>query len=161
MFQAVVFPPAQFLHDVEEFRRRHDPAFHRVAAHLPLVAPFDAADEGLVARLDAFRAAPFEVSFGPPAAHGEALLLPVVGGAAEFDALQRALALFLRGDVPDPPPLAALRAGLFGTTAELELARRALATLPPTPPFVVREVTLLMEDVRGLWHEVRRRRLAR
>jgi len=160
VFQVVVLPPAEAMRDVEEFRRLHDPAFHRVTAHLPLLPPFDATDAALLERFDAFRGgAGFDVELGPPTAVGRALCLPAARGDAELRALQSALAAALLPSPAEPPRAApTLRVGLFGGDAELELARRALATLPP-PAFAVSEVALLLEDVRGLWHEVRTSKL--
>jgi len=162
VFQVVVLPPAESTRDVEEFRRLHDPAFHRIGAHMALVPPFDATEEALFARFDAMDLRPaFDVAFGPPVAHGHALALSVLSGEAALRALQGDVAaIVLPPHVERPNASSALRVGLFGSDAELELARRALATLPPPDAFTVREVVLLLEDVRGLWHDVRRRRLA-
>jgi hypothetical protein len=161
VFQVVVLPPAESTRDVEEFRRLHDPAFHRIGAHLVLVPPFDATEEAVVVRFDAMELRPaFDVAFGPPVANGHALALAVTGGAAALAALRGDVATaLLPPHVERPDGAIALRAGLLGGDAELELARRALATLPPPEAFTVREVVLLLEDVRGLWHDVRRRRL--
>jgi hypothetical protein len=161
VFQVVVLPPAETMREVEEFRRLHDPAFHRVAAHLPLVAPFEPLDADLVARFDALRgAAAFDVTWGPAAVAGRALVLPVSDGEAQVDLLRAALTAELAPPLADTPRLApALRLGLFGGDAEIELARRAFSTLPPPPGFRVRELSLLVEDERGLWHAVRERRL--
>jgi hypothetical protein len=162
VFQVVVLPPAESTHGVEEFRRLHDPAFHRVGAHLPLVPPFDAAEDAVLGRFDAMELRPaFDVAFGAPVASGQSLSLPLTAGEAALRALSGDVAeALLPPHAERPNAAAALRVGLFGTDAELELARRALATLPPPGAFTVREVVLLVEDVRGLWHDVRRRRLA-
>jgi hypothetical protein len=162
VFQVVVLPPAESTRDVEEFRRLHDPAFHRIGAHLVLVPPFDATSETLIARFDAMELRPaFDVAFGPPVANGHALSLAVTHGEAALRALQGDVAAaILPPHIERPNGAVALRVGLLGGDAELELARRALATLAPPAAFTVREVVLLLEDVRGLWHDVRRRRLA-
>ena len=160
MFQVVVLPPTDAVREVEEFRRLHDPAFHRVAAHVALLPPFVASDASLLERFDSFRGgAGFDVELGPPTASGRALCLPATRGDAELRALQSALAAALLPSLAEPPQSApALRVGLFGGDAEMELARRALATLP-APSFAVNEIALLLEDVRGLWHPVRTSRL--
>jgi hypothetical protein len=161
VFQVVVLPPAESLRGVEELRRLHDPAFHRIAAHVALLPPFDADDASLPARFDAAAAGPaFDSAFGAPLVHGDALCLPLARGDAEMRALRGRLAAALLGPADEPPraPLS-LRVGLVGSAAEGELARRALSTLPPPAPWTVDSVVLVMEDVRGLWHEVRRRTL--
>lgn len=157
-----MLPPAETTRGVEEFRRLHDPAFHRIGAHLPLVPPFDAKEDAVAARFDALELRPaFDVAFGAPVAHGHALALPVTSGDAALRALSGDLAAALLPPLAEPPGgTASLRVGLFGGDAELELARRALATQAPPGTFTVTEVVLLLEDVRGLWHDVRRRKLA-
>jgi len=155
-----VLPPADAMREIEEIRRLHDPAFHRVAAHVTLLPPFDAADAALLERFDAFGGvASFDVALGATSASGRALALGATHGDAELRALQTALAAALLPPLAGSPSLApALRVGLFGGDAEMELARRALTTLP-APTFPVTEVALLLEDVRGLWHAVRTSRL--
>jgi 2'-5' RNA ligase superfamily protein len=162
VLQVVVLPPEDAMRGIEEFRRLHDPAFHRVAAHLSLVPPFHSDDRGLVSRLERVPLPPsFDVLLGPPSPIGRALALPVVSGEAPLDALRRATAaaLFPREELP--PALPGLRVGFFGSRAEMELARRAILTVAPPPPFPVSCVSLLVEDQRGLWHEVVTRRLPR
>ncbi len=163
-----MLPPAESLTHVEELRRLHDPAFHRIAAHVALLPPFDAADPSLPARFDAFDGGPtFDASFGEPLVQGDALCLPLARGDGELRALRDRLADALLGPADallgpaDEPPRASpsLRVGLFGSAAEAELARRALSTLPRPAPWTVVDVVLVLEDVRGLWHEVRRRAL--
>ena len=157
MFQVVVLPPPGSMGPVEELRRLHDPAFHRVAAHIALLPAFEAATAALNERFDAIAFEPFDASLGPPAAAGSALCLPIAQGSQEMRRLTSTLATSLLGPLGAPPRTApSMRVGLFGSDAELELARRALATLAPPPPWTVREIVLLLEDVRGLWHEVRR-----
>lgn len=156
-----MLPPPTSVRAVEEFRRTHDPAFHRIPAHLALVPPFDAHDASLVARFDAFRwRGAIDLTLGAPTPAGSALVLPPDGGAADLVALRDALFAAVPGPLAaasGTPPV--LRAGLFGSAAELELGRRVLAALEPPEPFAVRSVALLVEDVRGLWHTVRERTL--
>lgn len=162
MFQIVVFPPEPAAAAVEPFRRLHDPAFHRVAPHVALVPPFEENDAlGLRARLAAFRPPPSPtIGFGPPCVQGRSLCLPVAEGEAGLadvvaalcsEVLPLAARLQRNGDVPS------LRVGLLGSEPELELARRSLrAALPEIAPFRPDAIVLLMDDVRGLWHEVQR-----
>lgn len=151
-----MLPPADSMREIEELRRLHDPAFHRVAAHVTLLPPFDADPAATVERFDAFRGgAAFGVELGAATTSGRALCLAPTRGDAELRALQSALAAALLPPLAEPPGLApALRVGLFGGDAEMELARRAMATLQ-APTFEVTEAALLLEDVRGLWHPVR------
>jgi hypothetical protein len=157
--QLVLLPPPDAVRVLEEFRRLHDPAFHRVAAHVPLLPPFDAGD-AVLRRFDAFDADGFDVALGAATVVGEALCLPVVRGRDDVVGLLGALASALLPPLAEVPPRTpALRVGLFGGAAEAELARRALATVELTAAWPVRDVTLLVEDVRGLWHLLRNRRL--
>ncbi len=162
MFQVVVLPPPDAVLVIEEFRRLHDPAFHRIGPHLPLLPPFEPGNATLLERFDGFRGgAGFDVEFGPPTAAGRALCLPAERGQAELRALRTVLAAALLPpltEAPDGPIV--LRAGLFGSDAELELARRAMTVTGGVPAWSVREITLLLEDERGIWHAVRRKRLA-
>ena len=156
-----MLPPAETMGAIEEIRRLHDPAFHRVAAHLVLLPPFEPSDASLVERLDALELPPaFPLAFGAPVVCGTSLSLAVAQGADELRELQVALA---RGLLPShaalPQAPAGLRTGVHSGAAELELARRGLASLDPLAPFAVRAVSLLLEDVRGLWHEVHQKRL--
>jgi hypothetical protein len=161
VFQVVVLPPPDEALVLEEFRRLHDPAFHRIGPHLPILPPFEPEGTTLIERFDGFRGAGgFEVEFGPPTALGRALCLPAERGQAELRALRTALAASLLppiAEAPDGPIV--LRAGLFGSDAEIELARRAMATTGGVRPWLVREITLVLEDERGIWHAVRRRRI--
>ena len=155
-------PPPGTLASVEQFRRLHDPAFHRIAAHVGILPPFEPSDANVLDLFDAAALPPrFTAEFGAPAAVGRALVLPLTGGAREGLALQAALARLLLGPADAGPALApALRIGLFSSDAEMEMARRALTSLESPPGFGVTEVSLLLEDLRGLWHPVRSLRLA-
>jgi hypothetical protein len=161
VYQVVVLPPDGSMTGIEELRRLHDPAFHRIGAHVALLPPFDGDADAVTRRFDGLDAGgAFELRFGAPAVVGDALCLPVADGEAAVRALRARLAESLLGPLGDAPTAApSLRVGLFGGDAEIELARRSLGTLPPPAPWSVREIVLLVEDVRGLWHEVRRKRL--
>ena len=153
-----MLPPPEALGDVEEFRRLHDPAFHRLPAHVPLLPPFEPIRRDFLARFDAFRSPPLTVSFGEAVAGECTLGLTVVQGHDELLAMRDALGhALLDESAPRAAGPPCLRVGLFGSDAELELARRALGTAPELPPLTIRMLTLLLEDVRGIWHPVRER----
>lgn len=165
MLQVALVPPEDVARALEPFRRLHDPAFHRHAPRIALTPAFDGPeDDALARRFDAFRAPSALVAFGPPSAHGEALVLPVLDEARRVAALSAALrdavlpaSARLLADAGPP----SLRIGLFAGAAERELARRSFeAAVPRVPAFVARDVVLLLEDARGLWHEVRRTALS-
>jgi hypothetical protein len=162
VFQVVVLPPPDLAAAFEEFRRLHDPAFHRVGAHVPVLPPFDSEDALLAARFDAADAGkPFDLGLGAALAAGQSLGLPVERGRGELVALRSVLAAALLPtltEVTDAVP--SLRMGLFGNAAEMELARRAIEGRVAARSWRVDEVALLVEDVRGLWHPLRRKRLA-
>ena len=161
MFQVVVLPPPDLAAAIEEFRRLHDPAFHRVGAHVPVLPPFDSDDPALADRFDATAArGAFDVELAAATAAGQSLGLPVVRGRDELAALRAAFAAALLPaltELPGAPP--SLRVGLFGTAAEMELARRTLEGRVAVASWRVEDVVLLVEDVRGLWHPLRRKRL--
>jgi hypothetical protein len=162
VFQVVVLPPPDLAAAIEEFRRLHDPAFHRVGAHVPVLPPFDSGDVALADRFDATGAGgAFDVELGAAAAAGQALGLPVVRGRDELAALRNAFAAALLPALTELPAAApSLRVGLFGAAAEMELARRTLDGRVAPRAWRVDEVALLVEDVRGLWHPLRRKQLA-
>ena len=161
VYQVVVFPPDDVQTPVEAFRRLHAPAFHRLSAHLPLLPPFEAPDAGLLERFDAFASqGAFEVSLGPAEARGRALVLPVSDGALRIEALRKDLAAALLPPLePEEGESPAVRLGLFASESELELARRTAQAVRELPSVRVNAVTLLLQDERGIWHEVRTRRL--
>jgi 2'-5' RNA ligase len=165
VFQVVVVPPEDVVAALEPFRRLHDPAFHRHPPHLALTGPFDAGDaEALLRRFLAFSAPSVLVTFDDPRAEGSALVLPVRDEAGRVAALAAAVqdavlpvGMRLRGE----PFVPHLRVGVIAGDAEREMARRAFtASVERVPAFVASDATLLVEDVRGLWHEVRRVELA-
>ena len=158
MYQVAVLPPVEALGTIEQFRRLHDPAFHRMPANVPLLPPFEPVRQDVLARFDDLRCAPFDARLGAPEAHGTSLILTMIEGAAEITALQSALHVALLD--PAAPPAEAppsLRIGHFSSLPALELARRGLGTTEALPTFRVTQVSLLLEDVRGIWHPVRER----
>lgn len=161
MLQVAVVPPADVVAALEPFRRLHDPAFHRHPPYLALTQAFETSDgDALVRRLDRVRAASFVVTFDAPRAIGQALVLPARDEAGRIAAVLAALrddVLPTSAKLAETPVVPALRIGLFTSDAERELARRSFeATVPAVPGFVATELTLLLEDARGLRHEMRR-----
>ncbi len=158
MYQVALIPPPAALGDGDAFRRLHDPAFHRMPAHIPLLPPFEPVRRDVLAQFDAFRCAPFEARLGAAQERGTALVLRLVHGERETAALRAALHDALLDPaaphVTEPP---ALRIGHFPSPAALELARRSLLAEELLPTFTVGRVSLLLEDVRGIWHAVRER----
>lgn len=165
MFQIVVFPGAEETAAIEPFRQLHDPSFHEIPAHVVLAPRFDDADpEALVRRFLAFEApGTLDLSFGAPVAIGRALVIPILDPDGRFGAVIRALrdaVLPTSARLHEPGDAPGLRIGVFPSDAELELARRGwLATSPRPTGFRAAEIVLLLEDERGLWHEVRRLRV--
>ena len=158
MYQVVILPPAGLIEQVEQFRRLHDPAFHRLPAHVPLLPPFEPVRRDFLSAFDGFRAERFAIGFGEAVTGDHVLGLSVVRGAESLVALRRALVDALQdpgAPLPAGPP--SLRIGLFTSDAEQELARRAVGTVEPPPDVEVRALTLLIEDVRGIWHPARER----
>lgn len=160
MYMVAVLPPPEVVAPLEDYRRRHDPAFHRIAAHLRLVGPFEQPDPRALDAFDTIEAGPpLDVVLGPAENHGEALVLPVLTGGEALEAVRAQLAAVLHTRTDDPRRRPALLVGRFGIDAERELVARAMAAAPPLAGFRVDELTLLFQDERGLWHPVRRRRL--
>lgn len=160
MYQVVVLPPDEVQELVESFRRLHDPGFHRSAVFLPVFGPFEPAGDEPLARFDGLHGAPFTVNLGPPEARGSALVLPVREGAASLVALRESIRQELAPSAPEPVTESpAVRVGLFTSEPEMEMARRAFASLAPPAPFRIDGLHLAFEDERGLWHTLRERRL--
>lgn len=158
MYEVALLPPPEALGDVEPFRRLHDPAFHRLPAHVALLPPFEPIRRDVLAQFDAFRAAPFDARLGNAHAQGTSLVLDLVEGAAETLRLRAALhEALLDPAAPHAGEPPVLRIGHFPSAAALELARRGFDHDQELAPFRVDRVTLLLEDVRGIWHPVRER----
>lgn len=159
MFRVVLLPPPALATRVDEVRRRLDPAFHRVPAHIPLIAPFDDEPARVFDRFDrASRRSSFPVEFDRPTRHDDRLVLPVRTGGDLCDELRRALEDALGTARHEDP--ADLLLGRSETPAELELAARSLSVdADALSGFDVRTVSLLTEDARGLWVVARTRPL--
>jgi hypothetical protein len=161
VYQVAIIPQVEALGEIELFRRLHDPAFHRMPAHLPLLPPFEPIRPDFLARFDALRSPPFDARLGAPEIHGTSLVLTLVVGSPETEALRDALHDALLDPAAPPTSVAPnLRIGHFPSDAALELARRGLATTDELPAFRVAQISLLLEDVRGIWHSVRERVLS-
>ncbi len=156
MYTVAVLPPPEALGEVEQFRRLHDPAFHRAPPHVALLPPFEPIRRDFIERFDGISHAAFSMCLGAPVAAEMTLGLGITEGEGHVRRLRAAVVDALL-DPPAPRPSGApfLRVGVFGTLPELELARRSLSTVDALPAFRVARVTLLLEDVRGLWHAVR------
>ena len=159
MYRVVLLPPSPLATRVDEVRRRLDPAFHRVPAHVPLIAPFDEESPRVFEQFDrASRRTAFELSLGAAARIDDRLVLPLETGADEVVELQQALAEALGAAASERAP--ELLLGRSENAAELELAARSLAVdSDALSGFQVRDVTLLTEDARGLWVVARTRPL--
>ena len=158
MYQVALIPPPEALGQIELFRRLHDPAFHRLPAHVPLLPPFEPIRRDVLAQFDAFRSAAFDAQLGNAHEMGTSLMLDLVVGAAETIALRGVLHSALLDpaapEVTEPPTV---RIGHFPSAAAMELARRGFDHTTELQPFRVDRVSLLLEDVRGIWHPVRER----
>lgn len=162
MFQIVVFPGAEETAAIEPFRQLHDPAFHAIPAHVVLAPRFGDGDpDALIRRFLAFETpGTLDLSFGTPVATGRALVIPILDPDGRFGAVIRSLreaVLPTSARLHEPTDAPGLRLGLFASDAELELARRGwLASSPRPTGFRAAAILLLLEDERGLWHELRR-----
>ena len=150
-FAVAWFPAFEAMDRVEALRKRHDPAWHLVPAHLTLVFPFATALTALqiethVRRVVAtWPAVP--VTFRRPRLHAnEFIFLMASRGAASITALHdalytRSLRTHLRSDIPYEPHITVARNPDFASLERaLEETEEALAGEYAD---VMREVTLL------------------
>ncbi len=154
----VLLPPPAALEAVEEFRREHDPLFHRIPGHLTVVFPFEGRTEAEALRAArdgaaAAAAGPFEVSLGGAGRFDDGVVYLRVGrGAAELASLHDALApLFLPPGARPLPYLPHLTVARGTGAAEAEFLERQAAGRLPTVRFDAEVLTLVVEDARGLW----------
>jgi 2'-5' RNA ligase len=154
----VVFPPADAVAAVEEFRRIHDPLFHKIAAHVTVVpalgwCPEDLAAERLAGAVAARGRGSFPLALSGVGRTRDGVVFVKVGeGAAELDALHGLLSESLRPppDLQRPPYIPVLGLGRGATTSEAEfLLRQAAGHLAPVR-FSVEVLSLVVEDARGL-----------
>ncbi len=158
---AVVVPvPAEAAGPVEEFRRIHDPLFHKIAAHVVVVpAQGWCPEERAVPRiLEAVRASgqgPFPLALsGVGRTRDGVVFLRVEEGAAILADLHRALVLSMVPppdlELPEYRPVAAL--GRAPGDAEAEFLQRQVAGHVAPIRFPVEALSVVVEDARGLWH---------
>lgn len=156
----VIFPPPKAVEAAESFRRLHDPLFHKIGAHVALVPAFSWCTESrAVPRLlEAVRAAernPFPISLqGVGRTTGGVVYLPVIEGAGILGALHGTLTAAL-GPPPDldrPPFVPVLGIGRAAGEAEAAFLQRQVAGHLAPIRFPVEELTVVVEDARGLWH---------
>ena len=157
----VVFPPAEAVAAAEEFRRIHDPLFHKVAAHVTVVPALgwrteEEAGPRLVEALAAAGQGPFPANLsGVGRTKDGVVFVRVEEGSATLAALNLRLAAAL---VPppghEPPPyLPVLGIGRTPTPSEAEFLQRQVAGHLAPVRFSVESLSLIVEDARGLWHE--------
>lgn len=150
-FAVAWFPSFAGLERIEAFRRRHDPAAPRIAAHLSLVFPFPTAHTALQVETHVRRVVskwpPIPVTFRHVRLHAnEFVFLMVSRGASAVGALHdklytRSLLPHLRRDLPYEPHITLAR---HAEPATLEAAfEEARAQFGDEQGDVLRDVTLL------------------
>jgi 2'-5' RNA ligase superfamily protein len=160
----VVFPPARSVAAAEEFRRLHDPLFHRIPAHVAVVPAISwrTRGEALPRLHEAVRGTvrgAFPVNLcGAGRTRDGTVFVKVDEGTAALGELHGRLLVAL-GPPPghDPPPFVpVLGIGRAPTVSEAEfLQRQAAGHLAPVR-FSVEHLSFIVEDARGLWHEEER-----
>jgi len=157
----VVFPPPAAVAAAEEFRRLHDPLFHKVAAHVTVVPAvgWRGAAEALPRLAEAIRDSgltPFPVNLCGVGRTGDGIVFVKVdeGGPTLADLNERLTRAL--GPPPGserPPYVPVLGLGRSPTVSRAEfLQRQAAGHLAPAR-FPVEHLSVLVEDSRGLWHE--------
>lgn len=158
MYRVVILPPPAAVRQLEEYRRRLDPAFHRLPLHVPVAVPFERTEATVYEEFDrTSRVSRFELELGAAEIADERLELPVTRGAEHVTALSRALADAFGIELPGRDP--ALLLGRSSSAAELELAARGLDVVERPDRLSVDQISLLVEDARGLWVVARTRPL--
>ena len=156
----VVFPPVGAAAPAEEFRRLHDPLFHRIAAHLTVVPALSWCTEARAVPLllEAIRAAdrgPFPATLNGVGRTREGVVyLRVEEGAGALAALNDRLtrALGPPADLERPPFVPVLGIGRAAGPAEAEFLQRQVAGHIAPVQFSVEDLSVVVEDARGLWH---------
>jgi 2'-5' RNA ligase len=157
----VVFPPAEAVAAAEEFRRLHDPLFHRVAAHVAVVPAFswrtgDEAETRVGEALARARRGPFPATLSGVGRTKEGVVFVRVEEGAPALARLHELLLAALDPPPDfePPPFVpVLGIGRAEGRAEAEFLQRQVAGHLAPARFSVETLSLVVEDARGLWHE--------
>ena len=157
----VIFPPPEAVAAAEEFRRLHDPLFHRVAAHVTVVPAvgWRAAAVALPRLDEAIRETgrgPFPVNLcGIGRTKDGVVFVKVDEGGAALAELNERLTAAL-GPPPGserPPYIPVLGLGRGPTVSRAEFLQRQAAGYLSPARFPVEHLSLLVEDSRGLWHE--------
>ncbi len=157
----VVFPPAEAVAAAEEFRRIHDPLFHKVAAHVTVVPALgwcseDKALPRLLGALGVFRQGPFPATLsGVGRTKDGVVFVRVEEGASALSGLNAVLtgALVPPPGLELPAYLPVLGVGRSPTPSEAEFLQRQIAGHLAPVRFSVESLSLIVEDARGLWHE--------
>ncbi|MCK6481310.1 MAG: 2'-5' RNA ligase family protein [Planctomycetaceae bacterium] len=158
---AVVVPlPAEAAGPIEEFRRIHDPLFHKIAAHLVLVpaqgwCPEDRAVPRLLEAVRASGQGPFPVGLNGVGRTRDGVVFLRVEEGAEILAEMNRLLLAALGpppgtEFPEYRPVVALGRGPGEAEAEF-LQRQVAGHLAPVR-FPAEAFSVVVEDARGLWH---------
>jgi 2'-5' RNA ligase len=157
----VVFPPAEAVAAAEEYRRIHDPLFHRIAAHIAVVPALSwrSREEGLPRLEEAVRVpgrGPFPVNLsGAGRTRDGTVFVKVDEGTAQLADLNVRLLAAL-GPPPgfEPPPfIPVMGIGRAPTVSEAEFLQRQIAGHLSPVRFSVERLSFVVEDARGLWHE--------
>lgn len=163
-FAVVVFPPADAVAAAEEFRRLHDPLFHRIAAHVAVVPALSwrSLAEARPLLAEAMAAAgrrPFPVNLsGAGRTKDGTVFVKVDEGAGPLGDLNARLVAAL-GPPPGmefPPFVPVMGIGRAPTVSEAEFLQRQLAGHLAPVRFSVEHLSLVVEDARGLWVEKER-----
>ncbi len=160
----VVFPPAEAVAAAEEFRRLHDPLFHRIAAHVAVLPALSwrTAAEGLPRLAGAVAAAgrgPFPVNLsGAGRTRDGTVFVKVDEGAGPLGDLNGRLlaALGPPEGAEVPPYVPVMGIGRAPTVSEAEFLQRQIAGHLAPVRFSVEHLSFVVEDARGLWVEKER-----
>lgn len=157
----VVFPPADAVAAAEEFRRLHDPLFHRIPAHVTLVPAIgwrteEEASPRLAQAVASAAQGPFPATLsGVGRTRDGVVFVRVEEGAAALSSLHARLTAALAPPPGyEPPPFVpVLGLGRSPGTSEAEFLQRQVAGHLAPMRFSVEDLALIVEDARGLWHE--------
>jgi hypothetical protein len=160
----VVFPPPEAVAAAEEFRRLHDPLFHRIAAHVAVIPALSwrTAEEALRRLSPALRGWPrgaFPVNLsGAGRTRDGTVFVKVDEGAAALGELHDRLLAALEPPPGHEPPafIPVLGIGRAPTVSEAEFLQRQVAGHLAPVRFSVEHASFVVEDARGLWREVER-----
>ena len=156
----VAFPPAEAVAVVEEFRRIHDPLFHKIAAHVTVVPALawrteEAAVPRLVEAVAASGQGPFPATLsGVGRTRDGVVFVRVEEGASTLASLHGRLLASLSPPAGLDPPvyIPVLGLGRTATPAEAEFLQRQVAGHLAPVRYSVEDLSVVVEDARGLWH---------